>query len=179
MQKAILFKTTSYCQVFVFLHNMKKAFILLVLLLSFFACSNKDVSIHEFIVSKDKIQIPTNEIDDGKFNVIFRNYDSNSINVSFYLTKQGVTNNSQSLDYCEGINAIRDGKNVVEWTIINPNFSVKPETEVINVNDHPNIINYNLPVGTYLLMLMDAKDCSKDNYQIINVKNNSYIESLK
>ena len=54
-------------------------------------------------------------------------------------------------------------------TIVAKVFSI-PESEVPNQNDHPNLVSYNLPVGTYLLLLMDSKSCTRENHIIFDVK---------
>ena len=48
-------------------------------------------------------------------------------------------------------------------------FSI-PESEVQNQNDHPNLVSYNLPVGTYLVLLMDSTSCTRENHIIFDVK---------
>ncbi len=92
------------------------------------------------------------------------------------LTQNEVLIDSQSLDYCEGVNALREGKNVLEWTIINHNYSFIPESTVENQNDHPGFISYSFPMGTYMIMMMNQSECNKNNYVIFDVNTNEGIE---
>ena len=44
--------------------------------------------------------------------------------------------------------------------------------EVLNQNDHPNLISYSLPMGTYLLFLMDGIDCNENQYDVFDISTN-------
>ena len=107
---------------------------------------------------------------------IFRNQTDDSIAFNLIMVSNEITKDPDSLDYCEGVNALRQGSQILEWVPINFNFSAIAESAVENKNDHPNLISYNLPVGTYLLMLVDSDSCSKDNYTVFNVKENKNFE---
>ena len=138
----------------------------------------EEKKMYETALYEDKIEFPFEEIDNGKFMNIFRNYHKDSVSLSVVLLNKDreVLPNSQNLDYCEGINALRNGKQVLEWIIINYNVSFIPENEVPNQNDHPGLISYNLPKGTYLVLLNDSEDCNKNNYAIFDVITNDAIE---
>ncbi len=153
---------------------MKKvlSLILLSLLIFLFGCE-EEKKMYETALYEDKIEFPFEEIDNGKFINIFRNYHEDSVSLSVVLLDSELLPNSQNLDYCEGITAIRNGKQVLEWIIINFNISFVPENQVENQNDHPGLISYNLPKGTYLVMLNDSEDCNKNNYAIFDVKSNN------
>ena len=110
---------------------------------------------------------------------IYRNIEQEPITISLIMLSTSIIPDSQSFDFCNGVMALRNGKEIMEWTPINFNYSMKPESLIENQNDHPNLVSYNLPVGTYLIMLMDSKTCSKDNYTVFDVKKNKYIEGLK
>ena len=73
---------------------------------------------------------------------------------------------------CEGINAIRSNKIVLEWTVLNYNYPIIPNSAVENENDTPNLISYNLPKGTYIITLMDEIKCSKENYKVFDITSN-------
>ena len=51
----------------------------------------------------------------------------------------------------------------------NHNILIIPEKEVLNQNDHPNLISYSLPIGTYLLFLMDGIDCNENQYEVFDI----------
>ena len=138
----------------------------------FFGCSNDENTIYEISLYKDKIEFPFEEIENGNFITIFRNNHFATLPASVIMLSNEVMIDSQNLDFCEGVNALRNGKRVMEWTIINHNFPFTPEINVENQNDHPGLISYNLPKGTFMVMLMDSTDCNKDNYVIFDVKTN-------
>ena len=155
---------------------LKRIIILSTILFIFFGCSDTK-PIHESYLYQDKIEFPFEEIDNGKFITIFRNLHNESISLSVVmLTQNEVLKDSQSLDYCEGVNALRNGKNVLEWTIINHNYSFIPESSVENQNDHPGMISYSFPKGTYMIMMMNQSECNRDNYVIFDVNTNEGIE---
>jgi len=89
------------------------------------------------------------------------------------LSNQEIKEDSLTFDYCEGVNAYRQGKNIKEWIVINHNFPITPENDVENQNDHPNLFSFNFPKGSYMIMLMNSENCSRDNYVIFDVKENS------
>ena len=154
---------------------IRKVLILLfILVFSVIACGNDRPEIYEPVFTEDKIEFPFTELDKGKFTVIYRNYTEDRISYSLILasTSGSLLENSQDLDYCEGISAIRDGKLIKEWVIINFNYSSVSEMSIPNQEDHPNLVSYNLPKGTYILALQDSPTCNKDNYVIFDVKTN-------
>ena len=154
---------------------MKKIALVVFLLLFVFSCEAEN-KILEPSLTKEKIEFPKKELDQGEFMAIFRNQTDDSIAFNLIMVSNDITKDQDSLDYCEGVNALRQGKQILEWTPINFNFSAIAESAVENQNDHPNLISYNLPVGTYLLMLVDSDSCSKDNYTVFNVKENKNFE---
>ena len=138
----------------------------------FFGCSSEETQIYESYLFEDKIEFPFQDIESGNFITIFRNNHSASVPPSIVMVSNEVLKDSQNLDFCEGVNALRNGKKVLEWTIINHNYAFVPETSVENQNDHPGLISYSLPKGTYMIMLMDPSECNKNNYVIFDVKTN-------
>ena len=157
---------------------MKKYVIILIFLpFLFISCGDKEPGIYETLVSDVKIEFPFKEIDNGKFVNIFNNSGSELVSISVVMLSNGVVIlDSQSKDFCEGVLALRDGKNIAEWIVINHNFSVIPSKEILNENDHPNLISYSLPMGTYMVMLMDEEPCNKNKYVIFDVKTNDGIQ---
>ena len=70
------------------------------------------------------------------------------------------------------IPAIRNNKGVEEWTPINFNINMVSENNVPNQNDHPNLISYSLPMGTYLGFISEAEQCYKEQYDVFNITTN-------
>ena len=144
-----------------------------VLLFTIISCS-EDASIVEITIDESKIEIPFEEREDGRFLSIYRNQSEETVPISILMvSNQEILENSQNLDFCEGVNAYRSGKIIKEWVVINHNFPLIPEKIVENQNDHPNLFSSNFPKGTYLVMLMDVDSCTKDNYVIFDVKKNA------
>ena len=158
---------------------MKKIILVSLLIIFIFSCGSNENVIIETPITKDKIEFPFEELDDGQFITIIRNNHFDSVSISLIMLSGTIIPDSQSLDFCEGVDAVRNGKIIMEWQPINLNYSMVPEINIENQNDHPNLISYNLPVGTYLFMLMDADSCNRDNHVVFDVKRNKYIEGLK
>tara|TARA_Y100000996_G_scaffold403979_1_gene377531 strand:+ start:477 stop:971 length:495 start_codon:yes stop_codon:yes gene_type:complete len=160
--------------------KMRKKLIisLLFLFLFIFACG-EDINIYEPEISSTRIDFPFEERKSGKFSVIYQNISEDSVNYNLALVSKpgAIIENSNSLDFCEGIIALRQGKQVLEWILINLNYSAVPESTVLNENDHPNLVSYNLPKGTYAVMLTDSEICNKDNYKIFNITQDLEIEN--
>jgi len=155
----------------------KVLILLLILLFSVIACGNDQNKIYEPIVSKDKIEFPFEKNKDGTMIIIFRNYDSESIKLSLLLISQNeLVNNSQTKDFCEEVNLLRSGIMVEEWIPINFNYPIINEGAIINQNDNPNLISYNLPMGTYIVMLQDSESCNRDNYITFDITTNKAFE---
>ena len=141
------------------------------------ACSNEENVVYEPTISTDKIEFPFENISNGNFQTIFRNYDNESISFSVIMVPNGaIIEDSQNKDFCEGVLALRNNKQVMEWTPINFNQLAVAESQVPNENDHPNLISYRFPKGTYLVMLLGANNCSKDNYVVFDVLTNDALE---
>ena len=132
------------------------------------------INIFEPSVTAEKIEFPFEDRDSGKFSVIYQNETDESIPFSLILASKAGTliENSKNLDMCEGINAIRSNKIVREWTVLNYNYPIIPNSAVNNKNDTPNLISYNLPKGTYIITLMDEIKCSKENYKVFDITSN-------
>ena len=157
---------------------MKRIFILLPLIfVILFACGEEN-EILEPVLSTDKIDFPKKQLEDGRVLVIYRNYEELSVSMSLMMLSNTIIPNSNNEDFCDGVTNLRNGKGTEGWTTINYNYSMKPESQIENQNDHPNLVSYNLPVGTYLVMLMDPVTCSKENYAVFDVKRNKYVEGL-
>ena len=149
----------------------KKLFIpLLFIFLFVFACS-ESTNVFEPEVSSTKIDFPFESRENGKFTAIYQNKTQESISYSLVLVSKvgSVLENSNNLDFCEGVNALRSNKVILEWTVLNLNYSIIPNSKIENINDNPNLVSYNLPKGTYIVMLMDQETCTNDSYSIFDI----------
>ena len=155
-------------------------FSLIFLVFSFSCEDDTKVKIFEPNITSNKIDFPFNEIDSGKFGVIYRNNGDDPITISLMMLSQGeLIENSQNKDFCDEVNAIRKGVSINGILPINFNIPVSPENSVANQNDHPNLISYSFPIGTYMILLMNSDSCSTDNYVIFDVKTNDGIQYME
>ena len=161
---------------------MKKTLSILALcLLTFIACSDNEAKVYEPVLSKEKIEFPFESLEDGMFSVIYRNYDDQIIPIHLHLVSEvgEVIEDSKELDFCQDVMSIRNGRFIPNWTMINGNFAVIPESAVPNQNDHPNLVSYNLPMGTYIILLDGPETCSRENYVTFDITTNKVIERLQ
>ena len=79
---------------------------------------------------------------------------------------------SQNYDFCNDIQNFRRGIITSEWIMINVKHPIKPEISVSNQNDHPNLISYSLPMGTYLVFISEAEQCYEEQYDVFNITTN-------
>ena len=157
--------------------KMKKLLILVSMVLIFSLACNDENEIIEPEVSKDSIVFPFDSRNNGKFLAIYRNYSENTISVTFVMSQsREVMKNSQNYDFCPDLLNIRNGINT-DWVPINLNLPIIPEDNVQNKNDHPNLVSYTLPMGTYVALLMDGENCNKDQYHIFDIKTNDAMNS--
>ena len=142
-----------------------------------FGCGEKEVPIIEPNISKDMIEFPFEEIENGKFTAIYRNNTEDSVPITLVMLSQNeVIKDSSNKDFCNEINAIRKGIALENVIPINLNLLVENENSVINQNDHPNLVSYSFPKGTYMILLMNSTSCNRDNYVTFDVKTNDGIE---
>ena len=152
---------------------MKKIFILLCFsVLTIIGCGD-DALIIEPKVSIDSVDFPFENRENGRFMSIYRNNAEQGIPITFVMAKQReVLPDSQDYNFCPDIQNYRKGVINPDWFVVNHNILIAPERDVINQNDHPNLISYSLPMGTYLLFLMDGIDCNEDQYDVFDISTN-------
>ena len=155
---------------------MKKLLISFSIVLIFSLACSDEAEIIEPVVSEDSIVFPFDSRDNGKFISIYRNYSESSIPITFVMSRaREVIKDSQNYDFCPDLLNIRNGISLEKWVVVNLNLSIKPEDSVLNKNDHPNLVSYTLPIGTYVALLMDGDDCNNDHYHIFDIKTNDAI----
>ena len=93
-------------------------------------------------------------------------------------SQQKNLNDSQNYDFCPDIINLRKGISNPNWFIVNFNYPIQPENSIVNQNDHPNLISYALPIGTYLVTLMEAEGCNEDQYEVFDIKTNDGITEV-
>ena len=75
----------------------------------FFGCS-EETRIYESYLYEDKIEFPFEDIESGNFINIFRNNHNSSVPASIVMVSNEILKDSQNMDFCEGVNALRNGK---------------------------------------------------------------------
>ena len=85
---------------------------------------------------------------------------------------------SQNYDFCPDIINLRNNIANPNWTMINFNFPITSESKIVNKNDHPNLISYSFPKGTYLAFLMNAEGCDKNQYDVFDITSNDGLQSM-
>ena len=73
------------------------------------------------------------------------------------LSQNEVIADSSNKDFCNEVNAIRKGIALENVIPINLNLLVENEKSVLNQNDHPNLVSYSFPKGTYMILLMNSR----------------------
>ena len=159
--------------------KLKKFLILFVFslfLIIFVSCQDENLVI-EPEVTKDSVKYPFIDREDGKFISIYRNYTNENINIVFAMAKQQeVMPDSQNYDFCPDILNVRKGIVNADWFIVNFNYPIVAESAIPNQNDHPNLISYNLPKGTYIGFTMDSKGCDRDQYGVFDIETNNAMQ---
>ena len=142
----------------------------------FLSCED-DSRVFEPEVTKSSIFFPFESRDNGKFMALYRNNLKINIPITFAMAKQGeVMEDSQNYDFCPDILNLRNGIANPDWFLINFNYPIVAEDSVLNKNDHPNLISYSLPKGTYIALLMDSDGCNKDQYAIFDITTNDALD---
>ena len=152
---------------------MKKILILLPIIFIILLGCNDEKTLYEPEVKIDSIEIPIKSLKNGKVGFIYRNYSSESIPITLVMAKQReVMENSQNFDFCPDIINLRNGVVNPNWFVVNFNIPIIAENAVLNQNDHPNLISYSFPMGTYVGFLMEAEGCNKDQYKVFDITSN-------
>lgn len=156
---------------------MKKILLFISLFLIIFVACDEKTEVIEPEVTKNSINFPFESMKNGKFIAIYRNNLKINIPITFAMAKQGeVMEDSQNYDFCPDILNLRNGIANPDWFLINFNYPIIAEDSVLNKNDHPNLISYSLPKGTYIALLMDSDECNKDQYAIFDITTNDALD---
>ena len=153
---------------------MKNTLILLTFILLFLiSCGDDQNNIFEPKVTTDSFEYSFTSRENGKFMAIYRNQTNNTIPITVAMAKQReVMEDSQNYDFCPDIINFRKGTVNSDWFVVNLNLPIVSQNSVINENDHPNVVSYSLPIGTYIGFLMDAEGCNLDQYDVFDITSN-------
>ena len=136
----------------------------------FVSCED-EILIIEPEVTKSSIYFPFDSREDGGFVSIYRNNTDETVYITLAYTQKSF-DDSQNYDFCKDIQNFRRGIITSEWIMINAKHPVIAEVSVPNQNDHPNLISYSLPMGTYLGFISEADQCYKEQYDVFNITTN-------
>ncbi len=160
---------------------MKKKLLLslmTILFLFILACSD-ETKIYEPVVTENSIDFEFESKENGKLVMIYRNNTSQNISMSFIMASVNkIIDDSQNYDFCPDIINFRKGIVNPDWFVINFNHVIVSENTVANQNDHPNLISYSLPIGTYLAVTMNPEDCNKDQYDVFDITTNDGVQPV-
>ena len=134
------------------------------------SCGDETIII-EPEVTKNSINFPFDSREDGRFVSIYKNNTDETVYISLAYA-QNSFDDSQNYDFCNDIQNFRRGIITSEWIMINAKHPVIAEVSVPNQNDHPNLISYSLPMGTYLGFISEADQCYKEQYDVFNITTN-------
>ena len=156
---------------------MKKIIISISLSLLFIFGCGEENKILEPVVTKDSVEFSFNSRENGKIMVIYRNNTSETVPITFAMAKQReVLTDSQNYDFCPDITNFRNGVVNSDWFIVNFNIPITPEKAVLNQDDHPNLVSYSLPMGTYVVFTMDSENCNNDLYDVFDITTNEALQ---
>ncbi|MBC78705.1 MAG: hypothetical protein CL745_03770 [Chloroflexi bacterium] len=157
---------------------MKKIFFILPLVfVILFACGD-ETKIFEPKVTADSLEYSFTSKENGKFVAIYRNQTNKTIPITFAMAKQReIMEDSQNYDFCPDIINFRKGTVSPDWFVVNLNLPIVPENSVLNRNDHPNLVSYKLPQGTYIGFVMDAEGCNDDQFDVFDITSNDALNN--
>ena len=157
---------------------MKKIFFILPLVfVILFACGD-ETKIFEPKVTADSLEYSFTSKKNGKFVAIYRNQTNKTIPITFAMAKQReIMKDSQNYDFCPDIINFRKGTVNPDWFVVNLNLPIVPENSILNQNDHPNLVSYKLPQGTYIGFVMDAEGCNDDQFDVFDITSNDALNN--
>ena len=158
--------------------KLKKIILILFVLMTFSLACGEENLILEPIVTQNSIDFPFESRENGKFKAIYRNNTNESIPYTLAIVKMNeLVPDSRNIDFCPEIINIRKGVDNSGWIMINYNYLLASESSVDNQNDHPNLVSYSLPMGTYIVLTMDSEGCSDEQYDVFDITTNEAIET--
>ncbi len=158
---------------------MKKILILLPIIFIVLLGCSEDKFLYEPEVTSNSIDLPFESKKNGKVSFIYRNNSADSIPITLAMAKQrAVLEDSQSFDFCPDIINLRNGIVNPDWFVVNFNIAIIPEISILNQNDHPNLVSYSFPMGTYVAFLMEAQGCNKEQYEVFDITSNDSVQII-
>ena len=157
---------------------MKKILVITTLMLFLFLGCEEKQNIYEPKVTADSLEYSFTSKENGKFVAIYRNQTNKTIPITFAMAKQReIMEDSQNYDFCPDIINFRKGTVSPDWFVVNLNLPIMPENSVLNQNDHPNLVSYKLPQGTYIGFVMDAEGCNDDQFDVFDITSNDALNN--
>jgi len=148
---------------------MKKFFLSIGILLIFIiSCSDTNKS-YEVEIGANEINWPFQEIDNGKFTVLYKNSSINDIRMLLVYYGNQIILDKDQKDFCPQMELIKSGI-IPEGAVLINDLNLQQEQNVANVNDHPNFVSYSLPKGSYINFADKFDKCNEDSYVTFDVK---------
>lgn len=148
---------------------MKKNFLLIGILLIFIISCSEEQKSYDVEIAANEINWPFQEIDNGKFTVLFKNSSINDIRMLLVYYGNQIILDKDQKDFCPQMELIKSGV-IPEGVIVINDLNLEQEQNVLNVNDHPNFVSYSLPKGSYIIFADKFDKCNKDSYVTFDVK---------
>ena len=148
---------------------MKIFFLLIGILLIFIiSCSSGRVKSYDVEMGSEKINWPFEDIDNGKFTVLFRNSSLNDMRMILVYFGQQIIFDKDQKNFCPQLELINSGT-VPEGAIIINDLNLVKEQNVPSQIDHPNFVSYSLPKGSYIVFADKFDKCNEDSYVTFDV----------
>ena len=147
---------------------MKKILLIVGILLIFIiSCSDK-VNSYDVEMGSEEINWPFEDIDNGKFAVLYRNSSLTDFRMMLVYFGQQIILDKDQKDFCPQIELINKGVISEGMAVIN-DLNLVSDQIVPNQNDHPNYVSYSLPKGTYIVFADKFDKCNNDSYVTFDV----------
>ena len=147
---------------------MKKKFLSIGILLIFIISCSDTGNSYEVEMATDEINWPFEDIDSGKFGVLYRNSSINDLRILLVYFGQQIIFDKDQKDFCPQMELIKSGV-VPEGILVINDLNLEQEQNVPNQNDHPNFVSYSLPKGSYVVFADKFDTCNKDSYITFDV----------
>ena len=157
---------------------MKKFFLFVGILLIFIiGCSDEKRS-YDIEVGGSETSWPFKDIDNGKFLVLFKNSSDYDFNMKFIWLGDQIMLNKNDFDFCPQLELMKSNNIPDTWTLFT-DINLFKQENVPNENDHPNVVSYSLPLGSYVVFFDKFDKCNKDSYITFDVNTMDAFDQFK
>jgi len=157
---------------------MRKILVLLtIILILIVGCSDQQTSF-DIEVGGSEISWPFTDIDNGKIILLFRNSSDYDFNMKLVWLGDQIMLNKNEFDFCPQLELMKSNNIPNTWTLFT-DINLFKQENVPNENDHPNIVSYSLPLGSYVVFFDKFEKCNKDSYITFDVNTMDAFDQFK